>query len=78
MHGGWHPAVIGCSHVYTGKAGPATIQLHRTNRRITCADCFDNWETLKYYCPACFLKKLEKYYPSVAQKVKEEQWFQED
>ena len=78
MHGGWHPAVIGCRHIYTGKAGPATIKLHCTNRRIACDECLDKWDELKYYCPACFTKRLEKHYPSVAKQVKDEEWFSEE
>ena len=78
MHGGWSPSVIGCKHAYTGKARAATIRLHFTNRRIACSECFDAWDELKYYCPACFTRQLEKYYPSIAQRITKEEWFARD
>jgi len=77
MHGAWTPAAIGCRHVYTGAAGPAKIKIHYTNRRIACTDCFDKWDLLTYYCPACYLSRLKKFYPLIAKQVDSKKWFED-
>jgi len=74
-HGQWTPAVVGCKHIYTGSAEPAKIMMHFFNRKIACNLCFDNWNLLTYYCPACYTNRLMKYYPRIAQKIKDNDWF---
>ncbi len=77
-HGPWKPAAISCKHVYSGRAEPVSLRLHRQNRRIACPRCFDDWDSLRYYCPACLLAQLRKFYGEVAKQVVDEEWFLED
>jgi len=74
-HGSWEPAVISCKHIWTGRADPRRVQLHHANRRIACSQCFDDWDALRFYCPACLLQKLKKLYWGIAKRVEEEKWF---
>jgi hypothetical protein len=77
IHGGSSLAVMGCKHVFTGKARRATIQLDHANRQIVCADCH-NQEEMYCYCPACFVNRLQRFYPSIARQVMGDKWFAEE
>ncbi len=71
MHGTKPSPIVGCKHVYMGKAGTADITVKRGNHLISCAKCSDNWDDLTYYCPECYRARIRKYYPSYAKIVDE-------
>jgi hypothetical protein len=76
IHGGSSLAVMGCKHVFTGKALSSTVRLDYASRQIVCGDCYD--QEMYCYCPACFVKRLQQFYPSIARQVRDEKWFTDD